>query len=204
MTVEYTPFKSNSGFASPNFTVNSLGTLTVNADAVITGTVYASSISFGTPGSAGITLIEFDDSTISLSSDIRNSSLTSLGVLTRLEVDGDVIFGLSSSTFFSIDDGRVVINSTNTGAIDNIEIGAVIPARANFTEVQIGPGDSSGNLRIEGTLDVTGTGVINVISSTSVTSDNVIINEQPVQPNHSTRKDYVDTRVTAFSIAFGA
>ena len=168
MTVEYSPLKSNYGFSSPGFNVNELGNvnlannIVVSGDATINGTLLASNINFNN----GITLFEDDDSTISLSTSITNSHLKNLGVLEKLEVDGDVYLGIASTNFIRIDNGTVVIDSLQTGSMDNIEIGVNTPADAAF-------------------LDAAAT-------------------NQPTLANHLTRKDYVDSKITAFSIVFGA
>ena len=171
MTVEYSPLKSNYGFSSPGFAVDELGnvnlanSIVVSGNATVSGTLFASKIQIAGAGES-FDIIENDDSTLSLSKDITNSHLRNLGVLERLEVDGDVFIGISSTNFISIDNGSVVINSSETGNMDNIAIGENTPADATFL-------DAAAN------------------NTTTLAS-------------HLTRKDYVDARVTAFSIAFGA
>lgn len=204
MSVEFTPLKSNSGFASPGFSVSSTGELTVDQNATVSGTLYVQSISFGSPGSPGFSILETDDSTVSLSSAIRNSSLTSLGVLDRLAVDGDVYFGISSTNFLTIEDGRLFINSSTTGLLDNVDIGTVTPARGVFIDLEVSSADSSGHLRVAGNLEVTLTADITTLTTDTTTADSITINNTPTAASHATRKDYVDTRVTAFAIAFGA
>jgi hypothetical protein len=168
MTVEYSPLKSTYGFSSPGFVVDELGNvnlasnIVVNGNATVSGTLFASNLNFKN----GVTLFDDDDSTVSLSTDIINSHLRSLGVLQRLEVDGDVYLGISSTNFITIDNGSVVINSSETGNMDNIAIGENTPADATFLDAAA--------------------------------------NNAPTLASHLTRKDYVDARVTAFSIAFGA
>lgn len=171
MTVEYSPLKSNYGFSSPGFSVDDLGnvnlnnTIVVDGNATVNGILFAANIQIGGAG-ATFNIIEDDDSTLSLSKDITNSHLRNLGVLERLEVDGDVYIGIASTNFISIDNGTVIINSSETGNIDNMAIGQNTPADATFL--------------------------------------NAAANNSPTLSNHLTRKDYVDARVTAFSIAFGA
>ena len=159
MTVEYSPLKSNYGFLSPGFNVDNLGNVTVD------GTLFVTEIQIAGAG-APFNIVENDDSTLSLSQDITNSHLRNLGVLERLEVDGDVYIGIASTNFIRIDNGIVAINSLAIGSIDNIEIGGNTPADAAF-------------------LDAAAT-------------------NQPTLANHLTRKDYVDSKITAFSIVFGA
>jgi hypothetical protein len=171
MTVEYSPLKSNYGFASPGFAVDELGnvnltnTIVVDGNASVYGTLFVNKLQIAGAG-ASFDIIENDDSTLTLSKDIKNSHLRNLGVLERLEVDGDVFIGISSTNFISIDNGSVVINSSETGNMDNIAIGENTPADATFLDA--------------------------------------VANNTPTLASHLTRKDYVDARVTAFSIAFGA
>jgi len=171
MTVEYSPLKSNYGFSSPGFAVDELGnvnltnTIVVDGNASVYGTLFVNKLQIAGAG-ASFDIIENDDSTLTLSKDIKNSHLRNLGVLERLEVDGDVFIGISSTNFISIDNGSVVINSSETGNMDNIAIGENTPADATFLDAAA--------------------------------------NNTPTLASHLTRKDYVDARVTAFSIAFGA
>jgi len=167
MTVEYSPLKSNYGFASPGFAVDELGNVSlannivVDSDATVIGTLFVDRIKI-----AGLDIIENDDSTLALSKDIKNSQLTNLGILQRLEVDGDVYIGIASTNFITVEDGFVIINSSEIGSMDNIAIGQNTPADATFLDA--------------------------------------VANNTPTLASHLTRKDYVDARVTAFSIAFGA
>jgi len=171
MTVEYSPLKSNYGFSSPGFAVDELGNVNldneiiIEGNATVNGTLFATTLQIGGAGGT-FNIVEDDDSTLSLSKDITNSHLKNLGVLDRLRVDGDVYIGISSTNFITIDNGSVVINSSETGNIDNIAIGQNTPADATFL--------------------------------------NAVANNQPTLTNHLTRKDYVDSRITAFAIAFGA
>ncbi len=173
MTVEYSPLKSNNGFQSPGFSVDSSGNVTmdgnllVDGDATVNGVLFVDNIQFADQETGRIfNIIEDDDSVLTLSSTITNSHLKNLGILEKLEVDGDVYIGIASTNFLSIDNGTLVINSSEVGSLDNIEIGQNTPADAAF-----------------------------VVATAS---------SQPTDLNHLTRKDYVDTRVSAFAIAFGA
>jgi hypothetical protein len=69
------------------------------------------------------------------------------------------------------------------GRIDNMEIGLRVPSVGNFTSLNVGPGDSTGELTVQG---------------------NIFITNTPSLPLHATTKTYVDARVSAFAIAFGA
>jgi hypothetical protein len=125
-------------------------------------------------------------------------------VLEKLEVDGDVYIGISSTNFISIDNGTVVINSSEIGSMDNIAIGQNTPSNANFNEVNIGQIGNTGQLEIVGSLTVSDTATIATLNSTEIAADNVSINNTPTESYHATRKDYVDSRISALSIALGA
>lgn len=171
MTVEYSPLKSNYGFSSPGFVVDQTGNVTlenniiVAGNATVNGTLFAENVQFGNQ-ETNFNIVDNDDSTFSLAKEITNSHLRNLGVLEKLEVDGDVYIGIASTSFITIDNGTIIISSSEVGSLDNIEIGQNTPAEAAFT-----------------------------VATAST---------QPTETGHLTRKDYVDARITAFSIAFGA
>lgn len=84
-----------------------------------------------------------------------------------------------------------------SGSIDNLDIGLTTPARGKFISVE-----TTGNVSVAGNVSVTGnlsvTGSIGNVTATAVT-----ITSAPTEVYHATRKDYVDQRISAFSIAFG-
>jgi len=300
MSANFSPLRSLHGFKSPGFLVSPTGELTIDGEVTINNVINVDQVYI-----QGFSLLDVTDSTVSLDDNIRNSSLTGLGVLERLEVDGDVFIGIASTNFITINDGIISITSTNTGALENMEIGAVTPADANFRDVSVGQAganvvtsvalvnagsnytsgtktttgqigvagigltvaitvsgsavqtvtivnggtgyvvgdivdieDSAGSgatleitnavnnavLTVNGTVDVTvsatittvnsttgnittvnsTTGNITTINATEVDVDDITINNLPVEIYHATRKDYVDNRITAFAIGFGA
>ena len=293
MSANFSPLRSVHGFKSPGFLVSPTGELLIEGEVTINNVINVDQVYI-----QGFSLLDVTDSTVSLDDNIRNSSLTGLGVLERLEVDGDVFIGIASTNFITINDGIISITSTNTGAIENMEIGAVTPADANFRDVSVGQagnnvvtavnlnnaglnytagtktttgqlgvtgtgltvsvtvsgglvqtativsggtgyvvGDIVGIdggdgatleitqaannalLTVNGTVDVTvtitsptsnittmnsTTGNITTVNATAVDVDDITINNSPVEIYHATRKDYVDSRITAFAIGFGA
>ena len=293
MSANFSPLRSVHGFKSPGFLVSPTGELTIEGEVTINNVINVDQVYI-----QGFSLLDVTDSTVSLDDNIRNSSLTGLGVLERLEVDGDVFIGIASTNFITINDGIISITSTNTGAIENMEIGAVTPADANFRDVSVGQagnnvvtavnlnnagtnytagtktttgqlgvtgtgltvsvtvsgglvqtativsggtgyvvgdivdidgGDgatleitqaaNNALLTVNGTVDVTvtitsptsnittmnsTTGNITTVNATAVDVDDITINNLPVETYHATRKDYVDSRITAFAIGFGA
>lgn len=214
MAATFNPFKSDHGFESPGFVVSPTGNVTISGELNIPNEISAQQIFI-----QGIPLLENIDSTVSLANEIKNSQLTGLGVLEKLEVDGDVYIGVSSTNFITIDNGTIVVTSSETGSLDNMEVGLNTPADAAFLNVDIGNLSDNKTLSLYGTANINGTanittgtvttltsttGTIDNLSTEEITADDVTINNVPVELNHATRKDYVDNRITAFSIAFGA
>ena len=192
MTVTISPLRSQAGFQSPGFLVGPTGDVTIDGNFVSSQLIVN-----------GILLLETEDSTPSLGSDIKNSSLTNLGVLNILEVSGDVsITDIADNINISIVDGLVTVNSTTKGAMDNIAIGQTTAAEANFTDI------NADNLTLTTALATSSltatTATVTTLTTTDVSADNIEITDQPTQLNHATRKDYVDNRISALSIALGA
>lgn len=204
MSINYIPFESKSGFKSPGFFVSENGDITVD------GKVQFNNQFNVAPDFTvnGILVIDDSDSVVSLGDQIKNSSLTRVGTLEFLNIEGDMIISQGSTPYFNIENGHVEIISINgTGSIENMDIGLKEPGDANFKSVNIGPGDSTGELTVQGNIGVTQDinvgGELSIGGDLSVNGD-ISINDLPTESNHATRKDYVDSRVAAFAIAFGA
>jgi hypothetical protein len=204
MSINYIPFESKSGFKSPGFAVSENGDITVD------GKVQFNNQFNVAPDFTvnGILVIDNSDSVVSLGDQIKNSSLTRVGTLEFLNIEGDLVISQGSTPYFNIENGHVEMISINgTGSIENMDIGLKEPADANFKSVNIGPGDSTGELTVQGNIGVTQDinvgGELSIGGDLSVNGD-ISINDLPTESNHATRKDYVDSRVAAFAIAFGA
>jgi hypothetical protein len=197
MTIQYIPLESKSGFKSPGFYVDE------------TGRVFVSELTIAPEN--GLSILQADEvyirgvqllegigdgsSLIALGNNILASSLTQLGTQEYLYVDGDVSFAQGANTYISVVNGLVEIDSVSaTGRIDNITVGLTDPAASKFT-----------NTTITGTATVQGASVLNTVTATGISSSgNIQVGILPTSANHVTRKDYVDNRISAFSIAFGA
>jgi hypothetical protein len=191
--VIYSKFQTDNGFASDAFNVDDAGN------------IIGVSINVNTIKLGGSTLFEVGGSNQSLPSTITGSSLTSLGTLTALTVEGNV----------TITDGQVQITSDTLGTLDNVDIGNTTPAAGTFTEltatdsVSLTPTAVGAIDNIEIGLTTPAQAEFTEVTATDITvdelaSDNVTVNLEPTNINHATRKDYVDRRIAAFSIAFGA
>lgn len=196
MAINFIPFESKSGFKSPGFLVDETGNVTVDGEFRTTQDFKVN----------GIQVIDDTDSVVSLGESIRASYLTRLGTLEFLNIDGDLTIAQGSSPYFSVVNGHVEIESFQAvGRIDNVEIGLKTPAPANFTTVNIGPGDSTGELTVQGNMLVTGTSVVGpLVNVGGIAVSGVLTStEQPTAISHLTRKDYVDNRISALAIALG-
>ncbi len=198
MSINYIPFESKSGFRSPGFFVDELGNVQVKT-LQVGGSGEDSILRADQIYVKNIQLVEadFDDSSlVALGSQITASSLTRLGTLEYLNIDGDLRIAEGSSPYFSVVNGHVEIESfAATGRIDNIDIGLQNPAAGNFTSINVGIGDRLGELTVQGNASVT--------NDFTVGGD-IAITNPPSLGSHATRKDYVDARISAFAIAFGA
>lgn len=201
MTIQYLPFESKSGFKSPGFFVDENGNVIVRELSVRSETgrslLRADDIYV-----RDIQLIEGNDdsSLVALGNNIVASSLTRVGTLEYLNINGDINFSQGVTTYISVVNGLVEINSTSaTGRIDNITVGLTSPAASQFTTTTI-----------TGSATVQGTSILNAVTSTTVAADsisvsgNIGVDTLPTLAEHVTRKDYVDNRISAFAIAFGA
>lgn len=202
MTINYIPLESKSGFRSRGFSVDPAGNLTVKSltirniddpDAANESIIFADSVVI-----KGVQILEGGDSTlIALGNEITASSLTRLGTLEFLNIDGDLRVSEGSTPYFNVVDGHIEMNSFSAvGSIDNFNIGETLPGTGAFTSIVVGPGA----ITAQGSLTVAGN---STLSNMSV-AGNVAVSLAPTEVNHLTRKDYVDARVSAFAIAFGA
>lgn len=216
MAVTYNPFISKSGFKSEGFEVNTTGDVT--AQDITALNLFTTTIDTTTLKINGIPLFGGDNSSTS-----------------TFQIESDFIVSEGSTPFLSIINGRVVITNRfdSVGSIDNVEIGANIPAAGTFTSIRTGELgvpvlESSTNLSLsaanaivfqingtnKGRVDSNGISVpvVNTtINNTSIGATtpstgsftSVTISNQPTLPSNATRKDYVDNQISAFAIAFG-
>jgi len=134
-------------------------------------------------------------SLLALGNNIIGSSLTRLGTQEYLNVNGNISFSQGANSYISIVNGLVAIDSVSaTGRINNITVGLTTPAASRFTTTTI-----------TGSATVQGASVLTTVTATNISaSGNIEIETAPTVANHATRKDYVDNRISAFAIAFGA
>lgn len=215
MAVTYNPFVSKSGFKSEGFEVNPLGDLT--ARDIVAQDIFAGNIDATTIKLNGQPIFGSGDSTGTFQ--IESDFIVSAGSTPYLSViDGQVVINS---------------NLDSVGQIDNVDIGSTTPGSGTFTNIRTGALgtpvlDSNTNLvlsaanavvfRVNGVnkgkvnefgsnvpvVDtVINNTVIGSITPSTGTFTTVNINNQPSLPSSATRKDYVDTKISAFAIAFG-
>ena len=126
MTVQTKQFRTEFGFKSPGFLVDTEGDLT--ALSVTTANLNSTTVSI-----SGVTVIESNR----ITENIKNSSLETLGVLQNLTVNGDVLLKKNNINRLSIVNGRVVINSLTTGNIDNVDIGQTTPGKIDTYQLNV-------------------------------------------------------------------
>ena len=197
MTIQYIPLESKSGFKSPGFYVDETGRVFVN-ELIITPENGLSVLRADDLYVRGVQLLEGagdGSSLLALGNNIIASSLTRLGTQEYLNVSGNISFSQGANAYISVVNGVVAIASVSTtGSINNITVGLTTPAASKFTTTTV-----------TGTATVQGASVLNTVTATSIsTPGNIEIGTLPTVANHATRKDYVDNRISAFAIAFGA
>ena len=194
MAVNYSPFESKTGFKSPGFSINPTGTLEVTSivtPIIETGTVVLNGIPLG--GSASLDLY----------------------------LEGNFSVSEGSTPYISIANGQVSIRNRDDGigTIDNMDIGAVISGTGRFTTL-IADSDVSFNgidQIITLTPSVTGSVIIQPDVTGSIDNMNVgvsvagtgkftslTLTQEATGTMEVPTKGYVDTKISAFSIAFGA
>ena len=219
MTISQKYLRSETGFESPGFVVDTGGNINF----------------VGSLRSNGQTLL----TPTSLASGIVNSSLTSVGTLVGLTVQGNT--NISSGTVTISSNGALSISSTLPGSINNVNIGTSAPGTGTFTNLTVtgtlniaetflkpapattGTIDNyniglttrgsgaftalSANLSV--TLTPTVLGTINNVSIGQTTAStgrftNVTVTNTPTSLTHATTKQYVDNKISAFAIALGS
>ena len=193
MAIAYQPLESKSGFKSPGFIVDPQGNVTVTSITVqareTDGAGSAESIiTVDNIIIRGTQLVQGgeDSSFVAFGDGITGSNLQRLGILQYLDVIGETRL-VNGSSSLNIEDDSIDIVSETVGTLENFNIGSTTPGTATFT--------------------TTTTSTLNAVTAavTSLAaSGNITTTQSPTSSNHLTRKDYVDSRIAAFAIAFGA
>lgn len=204
MSITQKPLRSESGFSSPGFTVDTSGNVNITGAFKINGASISSSS--GT-----------------LPSMYVYSSLTRVGTLSQLEIEGNT--SITNGTLTVLSTGTVSITSGTTGSLNNIAIGNNIAATGAFTDLTadtstilaltasttIATNITAVNLTNTGTLNISPTTIgsinrVNIGSTTPGTGKftTLTITSTPSNNTDATTKKYVDTRISAMAIALGS
>lgn len=204
MSITQKPLRSESGFSSPGFTVDTSGNVNITGAFKINGT--SISTSSGT-----------------LPSMYVYSSLTRVGILSQLEIAGNT--SITNGTLLVSTTGTVNITSGTTGSLNNIAIGNNIASTGEFTTLAADNSSftaltalslsatdlTANNLTNTGTLNISPTVVgninhVNIGSTTPGTGKftTLTITSTPSNTTDATTKKYVDTRISAMAIALGS
>jgi len=131
MTVIYSPLESSYGFASPGFTVDTVGNitspnLTVN-NVVMSGDLVSNGANF----SSALSTVRINGvvklSATALGSTVVTSSLTSVGTLNGLTVNGQL----------TVSNSVIQLTSITVGTLDNVNIGSTTPGTGVFTSLNV-------------------------------------------------------------------
>lgn len=178
MAVTKDKFKSEYGFESPNFEVQTSGAL--KAQSIDVNTILLG----GTPF-VQYTPPEDDDDAV-----VIPNTFTSLNVN-----EGIFQVNQNSKNIVKVEEGKIVLHSDVTGEINNMDIGLSTPGQAKFISIDMAqPQDSTTS-----TINLNNT----VFNGDLTVNDNVILTNQPSVANHASTKGYVDSTASALAIAFG-
>lgn len=204
MSIAQKPLRSEMGFSSPGFEVDTYGNVNISGSFKINGSSISSSS--GT-----------------LPSMYVYSSLTRVGTLSELTVHGNTEF--TNGTITVSTTGTVSITSGTTGSLNNVAIGNNVASTGEFTTLTADVGNitsftalslttttaSVNNLTNTGTLSVnpTITGSIDHVNIGYTTPGTgkfttLTITTTPYNNTDATTKKYVDTRISAMAIALGS
>jgi len=176
MGVNKEKFKSEFGFESPSFAVTQTGAVT--ARTIDVETLLLNGRVFAQAQSEEL--------------EIPNS-------FDKLNVNGQfqVVVGGHNVLEVNEEAENLIIRSTTKGSIDNVDIGLETPGQATFNSV---------NIRSAGDSTISNIEFDNTTASGNLTVENnlVMTATKPTAKSHLTRKDYVDSKVTALAVAFGA
>lgn len=209
MSISQKSLRSESGFESPGFKVDTFGNVNIAGAFKING-------------------VSISSSSGTLSSMYVYSSLTRVGTLSQLTVNGPTV--LSGGTLTVSSTGIISITSGTTGSLNNIIIGNNTAAAGTFTNLTANISTitsltaptlvttslnatnlNATNLTNTGTLNINPTTVgainrVNIGYTTPGTGKftNLTITTAPSNTTDATTKTYVDTRATAMAIALGS
>lgn len=187
MAVINDKFQSQNGFESPNFTVDNTGRITAPVldvkQILLNGENFVQYVppEDGDGGGGGT-----DPNEPAITNSFETLAVTG----------GTFRVSYQSTPTLRVVNGVVRVDSVETGSIDNMDIGYNTPGqvRAYTIDMTNAPDSSASNINLN---NANINGDMNIV-------DQVVLQNNPVQSTHATRKSYVDATATALAVAFGA
>lgn len=176
-------FKSEQGFESPKFTVDTNGRLTTSIldvkQILLNGVPFVGQSDDddgGGDGGGGETANPFEN--------IADLSVNNTFTVTQSDINN-----------IRVANGIITIASTNTGTLDNINIGMTNPGQAKFYELDLvsAPDSTASVINADGAT----------VNGTLTFTNGLSVATTPVDNNDVTNKSYVDSQAIALSIALG-
>ena len=176
-------FKSEQGFESPKFTVDTNGRLTTSIldvkQILLNGVPFVGQSDDDTGGG--------DDGGGETQNPFEN--------IADLSVNNTFTVRQSNVNNMRVAKGIVTIASTNTGTLDNVNVGMTTPGQAKFYELDLvsAPDSTASVINADGAT----------VNGTLTFTDGIAVATAPVNNNDVTNKGYVDSQAIALSIALG-
>jgi hypothetical protein len=131
MTVIYSPLESSYGFTSPGFTVDTVGNITAPNITVSNIVMSGDLVANGANLSSALSTLRINGviklSATALGATVVTSSLTSVGTLTGLTINGQL----------TVSNGVIQLTSSTVGTLDNVNIGSTTPGTGAFTGLAV-------------------------------------------------------------------
>ena len=176
-------FKSEQGFESPKFSVDTNGRLT--SEILNVKQILLNGVPF-------VGQVDDDDDQGGGGDTPATNPFENIA---DLSVNNTFTVRQSDVNNIRVANGIVAISSTNVGTIDNIDIGQTTPGQAKFYELDLVPApDSTASI-----INADGA----TVNGTLTFSDGLAVATAPVNNNDVTNKGYVDSQAIALSIALG-
>ena len=180
--VNSTAFKSEQGFESPKFTVDVNGRLT--SEILDVKQILLNGVPF-------VGQVDDDDDDDQGGGDTTNPFEN----IADLSVNNTFTVKQSNVVNARIASGVITLSSTNTGSIDNMDIGQTTPGQAKFYELDLvsAPDSTASVINADGAT----------VNGTLSFTDGIAVATAPVNNSDVTNKGYVDSTAIALSIALG-
>lgn len=213
MPVNYKPFESEFGFKSPFFSVNHLGEITASKLTLTVEVNDSSGFSFGNFTFVGDEILVANQNLAQITHGLATNDIESIGnnltvTSQKVSLTGSLEIGAYTTTqrdALTATNGQVIYNSeTNKLEFYNgswISTGAADIANFQFTNNTITT-SVTGNIII--TPSAGQSLVTTDLEADSITTDDAIINNDPISANNAANKGYVDRISAALAIALGS